>query len=117
MANWKKHKVYCARCRCWYSDLEHLSCSAGQSGSICWLDLESFNLGCNKCNTTWTLEDNTFNCTVCGNAQKTVYTDSVFALQRGDQVIASDGETVYVLTRTGTVVMGRRSFGLDGVED
>jgi hypothetical protein len=55
------------------------------------------------------LENTTFHCSH-GHVQKVQYTDSVVVLEEGDQIIATDGNMVYVLTRSGMVVMGYRSF-------
>ena len=109
MSNWKKYKVYCRGCGEWQHDLQHRSCPKGAQGSVVFIDLDDFKLGCNKCNDTWALEDNTHYCNR-GHVQETVYQDSAVALQQGDQIIASDGDWVYVLTRSGTVVVGRRSY-------
>lgn len=107
MANWKKSKIYCNGCRTWQYDIKHRNCPRGSSGSLTWLDIDNFQMGCNKCNQTWPLEDNIFYCS-CGHVQKTEYTDSAIVLEADDQVIASDGDTVYVLrSSTGVVVVGR----------
>ena len=115
MSDWKKHTVYCRTCNHWCTDLIHTYCEAGAHGSLVMIDLDSFRLGCTKCGYTWDLEDNTFTCAY-GHQQKTQYLDSALTIQAGDQVIASDGDYVYVLTRSGTVVVGRRSFPYDSYE-
>jgi hypothetical protein len=95
-------------CERWYSDVKHRDCPRG--GGLTWIDIENFEMGCNACNQTWPLEDNVFYCS-CGNVQRTEYTDSLITLEEGDEIIASDGDLVYVLTRSGTVVVGSyRSF-------
>lgn len=107
--NWKKSKTYCRHCRQWHTPVAHRDCPQGSQGSVVWLDLEQMEMGCDKCHHIWPLEDNTFYCS-CGHVQKTEYRDSVLHLESGDQVLATDGEFVYVLTRSGTVVVGQRDY-------
>jgi len=108
MSNWQKAKVYCRKCRQWKSDVGHRNCPKG-SGSITWIDIEEFKMGCGKCNSTWALGTNVFYCG-CGNVQETEYQDLAVVIEAGDQIIASDGDVIYVLRRSGTVVVGRRSY-------
>jgi hypothetical protein len=107
--NWKKAQTYCRGCNRWKTDTHHRDCPRGKSGSLVFIDLNNFEFGCNKCNRTWPLEDDTFYCS-CGHVQKTLYTDSTVALEFGDQVIANDGNMIYVLKRSGVVVVGRRNY-------
>jgi len=107
--NWKKSKIYCRSCKRWKNDIKHCHCPRGEKGSLTWVDIENLEMGCNKCNRTWTLESNKLHCS-CGNVQRTQYVDTVVALEEGDQVIATDGDMIYVLTRSGVVVVGYRSF-------
>lgn len=97
-------------------DIQHHQCPRGARGSQTWLDIENFEMGCNKCNQIWLLEDTIFYCS-CGNVQKTEYTDSVVILEEGDQIIASDGDIFYVLTHSGTVVVGYRNYDDFGYEE
>jgi hypothetical protein len=107
--NWQKAKTYCYGCRRWRTDTYHRSCPRGRDGSLVFIDLNNFEFGCNKCNSTWKLEDDTFNCS-CGHVQKTRYLDTTVRVEYGDEVIAEDGNVLYVLKRSGMVVVGRRSY-------
>ena len=73
------------------------------------MDIENFEMGCNKCNQVWRLESNTFYCS-CGHVQRTEYADSSVVVEVGDEVIATDGEVVYLLRRTGEIVVGQREY-------
>ncbi len=108
-SDWHKCKMYCRRCGRWASDLPHLECSRGKRGSLIFVDVANSQMGCDKCGETWTIENTEFHCR-CGNVQRTQYVDTVLSLEAGDQIIATDGELVYVLTRTGTVVVGYREY-------
>lgn len=66
MTDWRKASVYCTRCRSWRSNLNHLKCRKGQRNSLVWVDLDSFQQGCGKCNETWALENSRFHCK-CGH--------------------------------------------------
>jgi hypothetical protein len=112
MTNWKKHMVFCRECSQWYDGLVHKNCPEGEAGSLMWLDLNSLQLGCNKCNQTWDIQDNVFYCRN-GHAQETEYRDSVIVAQDGDHILAYSGDLVYMMTRTGTFVVGKRAFPYD----
>jgi hypothetical protein len=109
MRNWKILRSYCRGCGTWSSNVSHGPCSRGAVGSRIFVDIEHFELGCNKCGKTWLLENNVTRCT-CGHVQETEFADSAVVIEAGDQIIASDGDMVYVLRRSGTVVVGRRSY-------
>jgi hypothetical protein len=107
--NWQPSKVYCNGCWRWKEDIGHRHCPRGRKGSQTWIDIANFEMGCNKCNQIWPLEDNIFYCS-CGHVQKTVYQDTIVALEEGDEIIATDGDLVYVLSRSGVVVVGYRDY-------
>lgn len=107
--NWQVSKTYCRGCRSWRNNATHKNCPRGAKGSLIWLDIANFEEGCNKCNEVWPLENSVLYCS-CGNVQHTQYVDTTIAMQAGDQIIATDGDLVYVLTRTGTVVVGSRRY-------
>lgn len=109
MSNWREHQVYCRICGAWYGGVAHKYCPRGQHGSLTFIDTESFQMGCNKCNKVWPLEDNTFYCPY-GHAQKTHYRDSVLELESGDEIIADYGDIIYVLRRSGVVTVGYRHY-------
>jgi len=112
--NWKKSKIYCRGCGNWKTNINHLNCPKGERQSLLWIDIENFEMGCSKCNEIWPLEDNEFHCS-CGHVQETEYTESEIVLEFGDEIIGTDGDIVYVLQRSGEVVVGRqREF--DGVD-
>lgn len=104
MSNWKKSKIYCNGCKRWKNDIEHRGCNGGV-----WLDIVNGKMGCDKCKQVWQPEENTFYCT-CGHIQKTYYTDSAYLYEATGQVIASEGNMVYVLTQSGAVVVGCRNY-------
>jgi len=116
MRDWKKQRTYCNGCHSWRENIQHRDCPKGERGSICWIDLNSFEIGCNKCNDTWKLENNTFYCS-CGHVQKTRYQDEILGIEVGDRVLAEIDGVLYVLKRSGQVVVGRRSFPDFDVED
>ncbi len=105
--NWKKSKIYCRGCGSWRTNIRHLNCPRGERNSLTWIDFENFEMGCNKCNKIWPLEDNELHCS-CGHVQKMEYTDSEIVLEVGDEIIETDGDIVYVLQRSGEVVVGRQ---------
>ena len=109
MSNWHQSKVYCNGCGRWMSPIAHNNCPRGRRGSVTWLDLENFNMGCDKCNQVWPLESNVFTCS-CGHIQYTEYVDTEVALEYGDEVIAVDGDIVYVLRETGELVVAEREY-------
>lgn len=114
--NWKKHKPFCFRCRRWNYDPEHQGCPKGQTGSLVWLDVNNFDLGCGKCSTVWPLTENTLTCDHCGHVQKTTYVDSLMAVQNDIIEIRSHGNTTYALLKSGVVVAEVRSFVGQGYE-
>jgi hypothetical protein len=109
VTEWRESRQYCNGCGRWRGDFVHGSCRLGERGSRVWVDLDNYREACNKCNQSWALEDTIMTCS-CGHRQRTEYVDSVDVIQAGERVIATEGNMVYVLTRTGTVVVGRRSF-------
>lgn len=109
MQDWKTSQIYCRKCGRWHNNIQHRDCPYSPSESRLWINIRNLEMGCSRCNQTWALEDNIFYCS-CGNIQQTEYTDSLVVLEEGDEIIASDDDLVYVLTRSGTVVVGYRSF-------
>jgi hypothetical protein len=109
MTDWRKARDFCNSCGRWDTDFEHENCPYGSRGSLVWIDIDNFRKACSKCNQTWALENTIMYCSR-GHMQRTEYVDSVVTVEAGEQVIATDGNLVYVLTRTGTVVVSRRSF-------
>jgi hypothetical protein len=109
MADWKRSRTYCYRCRTWCSDIAHQECPKGKSGSQVLLNIASFRKGCNKCGETWQLENNIFYCP-CGNVQSTMYTDSMLVAGYDDRIILEEDNLVYMLRSTGEVVVGQRRF-------
>ncbi len=109
MTNWIPSKVYCNGCGRWRSPISHQECPKGSRGSVTFLDIENFKLGCNKCNQVWPLETNVFTCS-CGHVQYTEYVDSEVVLEFGDEVIEVDGDIVYVLRESGEVVVCEREY-------
>jgi hypothetical protein len=114
--NWKMSTTFCRRCGQWKTNIQHRNCPMGSLGSITWIDIDSFQMGCNKCNSVWPLEGTTFYCS-CGNIQRTEYADSAIVFESGDQVLLDDGYAVYVLKRSGTVVVGQRLYYDQGYID
>jgi hypothetical protein len=55
------------------------------------------------------LEDSVLYC-ACGHRQKTSYSDSALVIGKTDRIIATDGNLVHVLKRSGAVVVGRREY-------
>ncbi len=108
-STWHKCKMYCRRCGQWNSNLSHIECPRGKRSSVVFVDVANSQLGCNKCGEIWMLETSEYHCR-CGHVQKIQYVDTVISVEAGDQIIATDGELVYVLTRTGTVVVGYRKY-------
>jgi len=109
MTDWRQSRTFCNSCQRWRSDIQHRSCPRGSQGSLIWVDIENYREACNKCNESWPLENSVLHCS-CGNVQTTEYVDSIDVVQAGERVIATDGNIAYVLTRSGTVVVGKRSF-------
>jgi hypothetical protein len=71
--------------------------------------LESFQVRCNRCYGTWPLAGTLCRCPY-NHYQQTEYVQSAVTLEVGDQVVAIDGDVVYVLKRSGTLVIGYGSF-------
>lgn len=109
MENWKLAQFYCQPCERWYGTLQHRACPLGEPGSLLWIDMNNFQMGCDKCNTRWQPETTIYYCPY-GHAQQTEYTDSVVAVDVIGQELWTDGIWVYVLTDAGTVVAGRRDL-------
>lgn len=108
--NWQRSKLYCSRCGTWILKPYHTKCPRGQRNSLLFVDIANFEMGCNKCNSTWSLEDTEIHCGKCGSVTKTQYSESTITVRKGDQIIATDGDLVYILTRTGEVVVGYRRY-------
>jgi hypothetical protein len=109
MTDWRESRIFCNGCRRWRTKLWHEDCRLGSGGSLLYVDFDNLEGGCNKCNETWPVETFWLLCT-CGHFQYTRYVDTIDVLQVGEQVVATDGNLAYVLTRSGTLVVGRRSF-------
>jgi hypothetical protein len=109
MTDWRESRTYCNGCGRWRGNIQHKNCRRGERGSLIWVDLDNYREACNQCNESWALEDSVMICG-CGHRQRTEYVDSIDVVQAGERIIATEGNTVYVLTRTGTVVVGRRAF-------
>ena len=111
--NWKRVRSYCDRCRTWTDDVTHKGCPKsgwlrGKPGNM-WVEIVGMWFGCDKCHEVWKAEDNIATCE-CGHTRETRYSDSALVIGKTDRIIATDGELVHVLTRTGTVVVGRREY-------
>lgn len=109
MAYWRPQKIYCNGCGVWQTDLVHRGCSRGEHGSQVWVDLDSFLNGCSKCGEKWPLEIARFYCG-CGHVQDTEYVDSAFMLKTEDEIIAVEGDVVYVLRESGVVSVASRTY-------
>lgn len=113
MANWRKSRVYCYGCGRWYDGITHRGCPEANkwlgTAGLTWVDIEGFWMGCDGCKEVWKLENNIFYCHN-GHEQKTFYSDEAVAVEKTDRIIATDGDTVYVLKRSGAVVVGRRQY-------
>lgn len=109
MRNWKQEKIYCNGCGKWKSPIEHRRCPRGSKGSVIFLDIDNFEVGCNKCGKVWPLETGRFHCS-CGNVQYTEYIDSEILLEVGDEIIEEDGDLVYILRESGEVVVCEREY-------
>jgi hypothetical protein len=109
MTDWREARTFCNGCGTWRTKIWHQDCPLGSKGSLLWIDIENLQEACNKCNQAWALETSILYCT-CGHVQSTEYVDSIDVAQASEQVIATDGNLVYVLTQSGTVVVGQRSF-------
>ena len=94
MPNWRPSKFFCRTCQVWYGPTVHGECPLG--GGAVFLDLESFQMACNRCNRTWPLAG-TLNTCPLFHRQQTEYIQSAVAFEVGDEVIATDGDLVYVL--------------------
>ena len=73
------------------------------------LDLDSFSSGCSKCGAVWPLEDSIFYCS-CGHVQRTEYVDSELVLAAEDEIIAVEGDFVYILRESGVVSVASRTY-------
>jgi hypothetical protein len=109
MRDWKKSQIYCNGCGRWQREIQHRGCPKGAVSSLTWVDIRNLEMGCNKCDQLWPLEENWLYCS-CGHVQRTQYTDAIEIVDEEDQIIARDGDLVYVLTRSGTIVVGYRSY-------
>lgn len=110
MRNWKRPRIFCTECNRWLTDIQHRDCPKGTTGSLVWLDIENFENSCNKCNKTWPTEDGITWCGRCGHKQKTVYEDSAMVLEVRDEIIATDGDELYILRESGEVVVTQRQY-------
>lgn len=106
MPNWRPSKFFCRTCQAWYGPVVHAGCPFG---GMLFVDLDSFQIACNQCNLTWPLTESLNRCSY-NHIQQTEYVQSALTLEVGDKVIATDGGVVYVLTRSGTLVVGYGEF-------
>jgi len=74
-----------------------------------WINIVTGMSYCETCKKSWPAEDGDFHCN-CGHVQKMIYTDSAVVIGVGDQVIATDGDMIYVRRRSGAVVYGKRAI-------
>lgn len=114
--NWKIQRVYCNNCKRWRSNLYHKGCASGEKGSVLYIDLEYFEVLCNKCNKIWPLENHTLYCS-CGHVQNTEYSKETLIIGKNDRLIEQDGDTIYVLDHSGKLIVGRRTYYGQGYVD
>jgi hypothetical protein len=105
MSDWHEHRLYCPYHQGWVPT-NHALCS----GSRFFVDLNNPTyLRCNKCPYTCAIDSN-FNCREHGATVKQVYATSRLVMQVGDRIIRTDGNVVYVMQRTGMIVVARRQL-------
>ena len=109
MTDWRPQSTYCNGCGSWHTDIVHRGCRKGEHGSRVWIDLDSFHSGCSKCNEVWPLDNSRFYCS-CGHVQETEYVDSELTLEAHDEILATDGDLVYILRESGVVSIASRTY-------
>jgi hypothetical protein len=109
MAHWRPQKIYCNGCGSWRTNIAHRGCPRGERGSQLFFDLHSFYSGCSKCGETWPLENTRLYC-ACGYVQDTEYVDAALQLGTEDEIIAVEGDAVYVLRESGVVSIASRTY-------
>jgi hypothetical protein len=107
---WRMKKEYCYYCEEWKYPLRHTNCPEGEAKSTMWVNIDTCQSYCDACGRLTSLEGWYLHCTICGNDQHAVYTDSSVVLNVGDTVFATDGDLVYIMRRSGSIVVGRRSY-------
>ena len=116
MSDWKKYKFFCPACGRWNYDVEHLNCSKGQVGSTLLLDINTVEIRCDKCHNSWRLVGNSNICEYCSHVQKAEFVDSIASLEVGDRLLATDGNVLYILRRSGSLLLARRTYPYSGFE-
>ena len=65
---------------------------------------------CNACQLSWPAAGSLTYCAYCGQPYQVEYTDSVVVVEAEDQVIATDGDIVYVMKNNGVLVARYRHY-------
>jgi hypothetical protein len=106
LSEWRRLSAYCGSCAAWSAAIPHQKCQAAE-GAIA-LDAGEFLLACGACHEVWLAEGIEAACPACGHIQIIEFRDDRVHLQDGDQPLASDGTVVYVLLRSGVLLITRR---------
>jgi hypothetical protein len=109
LENWRREKRYCYRCGKWGGPpLVHHDCPK-HGISTTWVNIITLHNYCDLCGVTGPIKETSYYCG-CGNVQPTIYSDEVVSLSYGDTLLSTDGNFMYILRRSGVVVIGRRSY-------
>jgi hypothetical protein len=113
MSNWRPVTYFCRFCRGWYQGAKHPGCKA--QGEL-YVELEEGSCGCGGCKQVWPLASCVRVCP-CGHAQRIEYPTDQVRIEKGDEILHQDDEEIYVLTRTGALVIGHKSRGVKFASD
>jgi hypothetical protein len=106
MSNWHEHRIWCPHCGEWVP-----TCHTREAKSRYLVDLDNPTyLQCSTCPSTYPI-DGDFKCPFHGSAVvKPIYATRRIVMQAGERIIRIDGDVLYVLQRTGTIVAARRDL-------
>jgi len=74
------------------------------------IDWEQFVMACNACHGSWPAAGTLTSCAYCRRPYQVEYRDSAVVVEAEDQVVATDGDIVYVLKQGVLVVVHRRHY-------
>ena len=110
MSEWQQLMAYCGSCKAWRDALPHSECAQQTTESAVFLDPDEALLTCSACRQIWLIEDTEAVCPACNYVQKIEFRDDMVYLQAGDQLLATNGPIVYILARSGLLIITRRGY-------
>ena len=109
MSEWRQLVGYCGACATWSAAVPHVACGRDPVASAISLDPEEFLLTCDQCHEVWLIEATQLICPACGHNQPVEMRDDPVELHLDDRVLGADGPVVYVLLRSGALMITHRS--------